>query len=184
MALDPRLLDQVLRMPEGREVTASPIVTAIILADPANAADLVSALEQPNSLEGRNTWRVLCRFGPEATGPLVAALVGAGLNGRQVGLEVLWCLLATADRHTVRDALVRTAPGLEVLLNDRRPLPKDPPDHMEHDFVGRVCDEAFLVVRDLLDPEYNPSMFHSLDEEGRDQEIARFKRQIPGAMIV
>jgi hypothetical protein len=184
MALDPLLLDQVLRTPEGRDVTASPIVTAIVLADPANAADLAPALERPDSLEGRNARRVLCLFGPEAAGPLLAALVGAGLDARLEGLDVLWCLLATEDPRTVRDGLARAGPGLEVLLDDRRFVPDDLPEYIEHDFLGRVCDQAFLVARELLDPEYDSSLFRRLDEEGRDQEIARFKRQMPGAAIV
>jgi len=183
MALDPLLLDQVLRTPEGRDVTTSPIVTAIILGDPANAADLVPALERAGTLEARNARRVLCLFGPQAAGPLVAKLAGAGLDARREGLEVLWCLLATEDQRTVRDALVQAGPGLEVLLDDRRPVPNDLPAYMESDFLGRVCDEAFLVARELLDPEYDSSLFRSLDKEGRDQEIARFKRQAPGAAV-
>jgi len=184
MALDPLLLDQVLRTPEGRDVTASPIVTAIILSDPANAAELVPALERAGTLEAGNARRVLCLFSPEAAAPLVAKLVGAGLNARREGLEVLWCLLSTEDQRTVRDALAQAGPGLEVLLDDRRPVPDDLPAYIESDFMGRVCDEAFLVARELLDPEYDSSLFRSLDEEGRNEEIARFKRQAPGAAMV
>jgi hypothetical protein len=183
MTLDPLLLDQVLRTPEGRDVTESPIVTAIILADPAHVAALVPALDRPDSLEGRNARRVLCLFGPEAAGPLVAALAGAGLNARRKGLEVLWCLLAAEEPYTVLAALRQAGPGLDVLLDDRRPLPDDLPEYIERDFSGRVCDEAFLVARELLDPEYDQSLFRSLDEEGRDREIARFKRVAPGASI-
>ncbi|HXV43245.1 MAG TPA: hypothetical protein VEC96_09295 [Anaerolineae bacterium] len=182
--MDPLLLDQALRTPEGRDVTASPIVRTIVLADPANAADLVPALEQPDSLEGRNALRILCLFGPEAAGPLVAALVGAGLWARLAGLDVLWCLLSTEEPRTVRDGLAQARPGLETLLDDRRPVPDDLPEFIEHDFLGRVCDQAFLIAREMLDPEYDASVFRRLDENGRDQEIARFKRQMPGAAIV
>lgn len=44
MAIDPRMLTQVLRTPRDEDVTASPIVRAVILGDPSNAADLVGAL--------------------------------------------------------------------------------------------------------------------------------------------
>ena len=51
MAIDLNLVVQVLRTPESRDVTESPIVRAVILSEAANAAALVSALERAQTRE-------------------------------------------------------------------------------------------------------------------------------------
>ena len=53
MAIDPNLLAQVLGTPNSCDVMGSPIIRAVILSDPANAADLVPALDDNQTLAPR-----------------------------------------------------------------------------------------------------------------------------------
>jgi hypothetical protein len=122
MPLDPQLLSQVLRTPKTQDVTQSPIVTTIVLQDPANAVDLVGALETANTLEAYNARLILCQFEADAVPALVARLATAGLNSRREGLDVLWALLITESPATIRDAL-KGVKGRSELASGRHDTP-------------------------------------------------------------
>jgi hypothetical protein len=175
MAIDPQLLAQVLRTPESRDVTESPIVRAVILSDAANAADLVSALERSQTTEAVNARRILCLFDANAVPHVLGELDTAGPDARKEGLEILWALLVGEEAWTVRETLAAVKGKLDALLEDGRPLPDEMPSYIERDFRGRICDLAFIVVRQLIDPEYDQSLFRSLDEKGRNEEIKLLK---------
>jgi hypothetical protein len=184
MTVDPQLLAQALRTPESQDVTQTPIVRAVILADPANAADLVPSLGRPDTLEARNARRVLCAFGADAVGPLLTALAGdAGPRARREGIAVLWTLLTLEEVRTTREALGGSDAELAVLLRDTSPLPDELPATVERDFTGRVCDLAYVVVRELLDPDFDQSGFRAQDDDERDRAIAQWRSRRTGSTI-
>jgi hypothetical protein len=175
MALDPHLLAQALRTPESQDVTETPIVRAIVLQDPANAADLVPVLVRADALEARNARRVLCAFGPDAA-PVVAqalATTATSARARAEGIAVLWALLAAEEPHVVRARLAAAWDAITALLRDPAPVPDELPAHVERDFPDRrVCDVAYVVVEELRDADFDQSTFRALDADGRDQAIA------------
>lgn len=173
MAVDDKLLDQVLNASETEDVTESPIVRAVILPDPSNAAALIPILEQSPGLRAQNARRILGAFGPDAVPHLVAALPGASARARREGIEALFGLLVTEESWVVRSMLEAARPGVEGLLGDREPIPDDLPENIERDFHGRVCDLAFIAIKELLDPDYDQSLFRSLGDRERDEEIRR-----------
>jgi hypothetical protein len=180
MAIPPQMLAQVLRTPKTQDVTESPIVRAIVLSDPSNAAELVEPLEQSRTLEAYNARRILCLFEADAVPYLLGKLRTAGLNARKEGLEVLWALLTTEEAWTVRETLSAVKPDLDKLLDDTRPLPDEMPEYIERDFRGRICDLTYIIISQLINPEFDQSLFRSLDNRGRNEEIRRFKaRGIP-----
>ena len=176
MPVQPFLLEQALRVSDEKDVRNSPIVTAIILQDPANAADLVPYLEETGSVVSTNARRILCLFDAAAVPHVLTALANRTPAARMEGLDVIWTLLVTEAAPVVRDTLEQISAALEPLLSDRRPVPLELPSHIERDFVGRICDQAFLVVSELIDPGFDESRFRSLDEEGRDRAIAQLRR--------
>src|SRR4051812_45356432 len=119
MALDPRLLDQVLTTPESRDVLASPIVTAIILTDPANAADLVPALEPVGSIRAKNARRVLCMFGAAAVPSLLGSLGNASPETTKEAIEIMWAMLVGENKTTIREVMAQVGDDLDRLLADR-----------------------------------------------------------------
>lgn len=184
MPVDPTLLSQVLRTPESRDLTKSPIVRAIILAAAANAADLVPALEEGGTLEASNARRILGQFGVDAVLPLLSALRTAGPRARMEGLEAVWALLVGEEVRTVRDMLTNGASSVEMLLEDKRPLPNEMPEYIERDFRGRVCDLAYILFQQLVDASFDQSLFRSLDDRGRDEEIKLLRRTGFGLRVV
>jgi hypothetical protein len=173
--IDAQLLAQVLSTPEARDVSDSPIVHAVILRDTANAADLVPSLSESGTLEAVNARRILALFAPGAVPHLMRALQTAGPNEREEGLEALWALLVGEEHWTVREMLTAASHDLDQLLSDQTPLPDDMPEHIERDFRGRICDFAYIVIRQLLDSEFDQSLFRSLDDRGRDDAIRQWR---------
>jgi hypothetical protein len=169
MAIDSQTLARVLRTPKSQDVTESPIVRAIILSDASNAATLVSALEGSQRIEAYNARRILCLFDASALPHLLSELRTAGLNARKEGIEILWAMLIGENVWTVREALASVKPDLDILLEDTHPLPDEMPDYVERDFRGRICDLAFIVIQQMISPEYDQSLFRSMDENGRKQ---------------
>ena len=175
MAIKSQILAQVLRIPKSRDVTKSAIVRAVILREIANAADLVSSLERSDTIEAYNARRILCLFEADAVPYVLAELGTAGPNARKEGLEILWALLVSEEAWTVRESLAASKSDLHKLLEDTSPLPDEMPDHIERDFRGRICDLAFIVIQQLISPEYDQSLFRSMDENSRNGEIKRLK---------
>ena len=175
MAIDPALLEQVLRTPDSRDVRSSPVVTAVILSDPRNAAALVPALDEIEGIRSRNARRILCLFGAAAVPPLVGALLSAGVHAREAGIDIIWSMMLGENDGTVRRTLTEILPDMHVLLEDKLPLPEPPPDHMEKEFSRRICDHAFIALQELLDPDFDDFLFLSMDDRDRDEDIKRFK---------
>ena len=175
MAIDSQLLAQVLHTPKSQDVTESPIVRALILSEASNAAELVSSLERRYTIEAYNARRILCLFEASAVPHILAELGAAGLNARKEGLEILWALLFGEDAWAVRESLAAVKSDLDKLLEDTRQLPDEMPDYIERDFRGRICDLAFIIVEQLISPEHDQSLFRSLDDNGRDEQIKRLK---------
>jgi hypothetical protein len=175
VAIDPQILARVLQTPKSQDVTEFPIVRAVILSDPANAAELVSALERTQTIEAYNARRILCLFDAKAVPHLLAQLQTAGPNARKEGIEILWTMFIGEQGWTVRETLTAVERDLDTLFQDTRPLPDEMPAHIERDFRGRICDLAFIVIQQLILPKYDQSLFRSLDESGRNEEIKRLK---------
>lgn len=179
MPVDPQLLEQALSLPEDKDPEDSPIVTAVILGDPANAADLVPYLDRPGSLQALNARRILVEFDAPAAPAIVHALRSAGPAARMEGIEVVWSILLAEEPRERRDGLLALdTADLDELLNDKHLLPEDDlPDYIERDFTCRICDLALIMLESLHDPEYDPSHFRLLDDDEREAQINDFRRR-------
>jgi hypothetical protein len=185
MVIDPRMLEQALRTPETQDVTDTPIVRGIILADPANAADLVPYLARPDSLQGRNALRILCQFDSVAV-PILLDAIAASASPivRTTGLAAMWAMFVGESLAIVREHLAASAPSINLLLADRSPLPDEMPDHIERDFRGRVCDMTYVVVNEIQNPEFDQSTFRGMNDQERDRAIRQLQARGFGGLIV
>lgn len=184
MTIDSQLLDQVLSTPADRDVTGSPIVRAIILVDVENAALLAPPLQQNDSLAALNARRILALFGPAAVPPLLAALIPLNASARKEGVEALFSMLVGEESWSIRDALSAGKSDLNLLLDDKEILPDTMPDYVERDFAGRVCDFTYIVIQQLIDANFDQSLFRSYDNQQRDEAIRRLKGSDFGLRVV
>jgi hypothetical protein len=176
VAVDPQLLTQALRTPEDRDVVDSPIVRAVILVEPENAALLVPALARPDTLEARNARSILCEFEESAVPYLLSALAGTDdAQTRKAGIDVLWTIVGAVDVRSRRTLLEESTAQIVTLLGDRRPVPDTMPAYVERDFRPRICDHLYVIIQELLDPEYDQSSFRGLTDEDRDLAIRRLR---------
>lgn len=183
MPIDAQLLQQALSIPLAKDVESSPIVTAVVLQDPANAADLVPSLEDAESVRATNARRILCLFEAAAVPYLCSALRTAGINARSEGIEILWAMMIGEGASTVRRMFTDAFSDIVLLLNDRRPIPDTMPAYVERDFRGRICDALYLVLRLLVEPDADLSDFRALDDDERDKVIAQFINRGPGMVV-
>jgi hypothetical protein len=184
MPLDPAIRDLVLRTPPDRDLAAMPIVTTQVLADPENAVEFVPYLARRDSPVYSNALRLLCLFDRAAVPGLAGALAEHNELVRQEGLGVIWSILFLESPQVVRHSLAEAWPNLTKLLGDQRPLVDAMPPHIERDFRGRVGDAAYIVVRGLLDREFDQSEFRAMTPDERDREVTTLIRNGPGALGV
>ena len=185
MPLDPRLLNQVLHAPLDVDVGESPIVTAIVLRDPANAEALVPFLDEPDGAAAVHARQILCRFDRSAVPGVMRALAEGdrSADGRASGLDVLWSILLGERPHTIRAVWREAAVEARTLLDDRRPIPDRAPSFVERDFQGRVCDRAYLVIAQSMNRTMDVSEFRASDDDARDREIRRLDRRVFGGIV-
>ena len=174
MPLDIALLTYLLRTPETEEITTRLPVKAL-LADPANAGEIVPALGDEPPI-ARNARKILCSFESGAA-PFVmaAAAASANLSVRKQSLEVFWTLLVGEDTTTIRAALTASTESLTELLRDESIPQNDLPAYVENDFTGRIRDFTYVIVQELLDGRFDQSTFRALDAVGRDAEIRQLR---------
>lgn len=185
MPIDPKLLDRVLSAPRDVDIATTPVVTALVLQDPANAEILVPFLDDPDSTAGIHARQILCRFDRAAL-PFVMRMLAddrRGPDGRASGLDVVWSVLMAEEAFGVRAALRELAAEAGTLLDDRRPIPDRFPEFVERDFVGRVCDRAYLVLAHLIEPKADLSVFRAADHDTRDQLIRRLRQKLFGGIV-
>ena len=183
MPVDPETLDYVLGTPLTQDVADSPLVTGVILADPANAADLVPALDDVGTNRSANALRVLALFVPEAAPFAVAAAAQHSEEARADVLQCCWAMLTGESELTIRQILAGMSAGLGPLFDDRTPVPDDMPAYIERDFRGRICDLAFIVVSLLLNPGYDQSPFRMMEDTERDNEITQLRQQLSSGQV-
>lgn len=178
MILDIEMIEAALDVPESYGVGNGAIVRAVILTDPSNARALVPYLEHPSVRIAQNARRVLCLFGPAATGYLAAALPQMELQGRRVGIEILWTLLCGQPASIVRDAILGALQSFETLLDDRRLIIRNATELTDRGFDSRVCDLLYLTIRHLLSCSFDESIFRSSRVPDRDDQITKMRRQL------
>ena len=177
-ALDgPRPLDAPAEAALAARVRADATVVTARIVELARAADRVRALKA-RSLAGRLEELVA---GTLLDAPPPADAVAA-----------VWTVTAAAAAAVALRA--RVAERLRALLSDRRVLPQvEPADSRVEEPVRprRVCDEAYGVLRELLETgESRPALvmdrwaFFRLAETERDAEIARVLAGQPFARLL
>lgn len=174
MLIEPLLLQQLLDLPSNQDITRSPIATNILLPDPANAALLISYLDQPGTKYAALSRRLLCNFDGKAVPFIMDALLLAGSNARIGGIEIISTILQLENIWTVGETLAAVNAQLTELLQDRRPL-SIPEGPVEIDFRGRICDLLYLVLVNLINPLSDQSEFRGADDSERDRMIANLK---------
>jgi hypothetical protein len=110
---------------------------------------------------------------PQQYRPWAKALAESDASVRQEGLGVIWSILFFEPSPLIRRSLAEAWTDLAVVLGDRRPLIDMTRCQAaaKRDFRGRVGDLAFLVVRGLLDRDFDQSEFRALTPEERDREL-------------
>jgi hypothetical protein len=176
MPIDEHLLARIVQGPDDAAVGDSAVVRTVALGQPENAVELVPYLDEGDTLRSRNARRILCRFDSDAVPFIAGVMNDASWRRRAESLEIIWSILSNERDFLVPEILAAIAPSLDIVFDDKTVIDEDLPEETEVDLRDRVCDLAFIVVKYLLDPDFDRSAFRSASEDVRDAEIRRLGR--------
>ena len=94
-------------------------------------------------------------------------------------------IAANTEKEEWPELLQDAAPVLQPVLRDRaRPQPDttDTPIELEYAYL-RVCDQAYMLLRNLENPFFDETVFRLQNDEERDVEIRKYsgRRDLPVA---
>lgn len=177
MAIEKHLLEYVVRNQDEMEICDSPIVQTIVLIQPENVVQLVPYLDEKDTVQSRNARRILCLFDSDAVPFIANVMNNTNWRRRAECLEIIWAILSIEQAFLVPDILTSIALNLSAVFDDTTFIDEELSEKTEVDFKGRVCDLAFIVVKYLLDPNFDRSSFRSASNDERDAEINRLRRE-------
>lgn len=126
-----------------------------------------------------NARRLLCLFDTQALLTIARSFEIDHATARFEILGVLWAHIIAMSPRDRQDWLESVAPYLRPGLTDKRVPERGFADpvrlELEHDY--RICDETYLFLNRLLQPEFDDSRFALLDEEKRRAVIEQFDRR-------
>lgn len=180
--VEPRLIEQVLDSPPGRDVVNAPITQVVLLRDPESAGQLVGYLGSVGNRQ-RNALAVLPFYDERALMPLLQACVAQSPAVKALVNPALYSILHELPAPRIRELCGAAREPLLALLEERTVVRPERSGPVEVDLLGRVCDDAFIVLKELLEPDADLSTLRSMTEAERDEEIKRFMQGLPGAAI-
>lgn len=180
--VEPRLIEQVLDSPPGRDVVSSPITQAVLLRDPESAGQLVGYLGSFGNRR-RNALAVLPFYDERALAPLLQACAEQPPAVKVLVIPALYSILHELPPSRIKVLCGAASDLLPALLDEHAVVLPERDLPVEVDFIGRVCDDAFIVLTVLLEPDADLSIFRSASEAERDAGIKRFMQGLPGAAI-
>jgi len=99
-------------------------------------------------------------------------------------MEIIWTIVnleKSRDWQTIFDTIKSP---LSKLFTDTRSIEPEYENPIEIEHTLRVCDDAYLLCKGLLEPEFIPSDFLDLEFQERDFDIRTFRSQIDGDLLV
>ncbi len=123
---------------------------------------------------------MLCLFDRTAVKPLAASLSRPDPLWRSRVLNLIWTL-AHAAEFWEGPAILEDIRGFLVpLLSDQSVVSPDYPYPPEILRDYRVCDEAYVLWRNLSYRQYDDSLFIGMASDERDVEISTLRTQVDG----
>lgn len=160
-AVEDRLTDDLARHPQWAEL-------------------LLPYLSAGNAAQVTNARRLLCLFADDALLTIARGFEVDDATARVQILGILWAHLVSKAPGEREDWTEMVVPYLQPGLFDRR-KPEHffiEPDYVERETDYRVCDETFLFINRLLDPEFDDSVFELLEEDERRAVAEQYDRRI------
>lgn len=93
-------------------------------------------------------------------------------------LHIIWIIMSELNQEEKKDSLYMMYPYLTPLLDDNNIILPKIKNGIDIDNLYRVCDEFYMFIREIQDPEYDESDFIDMNFEERDEEIKLYRKQL------
>lgn len=152
------------------------------LVDDARAIPLLLEVLASGSPEAarRASW-ALVYFGPSSLNVITQSLEKSGAPLRRDILHVIRVIIDGVPENERRALMTANVPRMAPALDDRTVIDETFDGRPEIEYVYRVCDFAYDVIRSLEDPMYDPSEFRESSFEDRNIEINVFRNRFNSA---
>ena len=172
----------ILRLAQGEPQAidqAEGMLAPFLEKNPQLAELLLPLLKSGRETLVINARRLLCLFGDDAILSIARGFDIDDATARFQILGVLWAHLIPKPPHELEEWVEEVAPhllpGLDDLRKPRRYFADPERLELEHDY--RVCDETYLFINRLLDPDFDDSSFEIRDDEARAAIARQFSRR-------
>lgn len=159
----------------------STIFTSEIAGNPEAAEILAKIADSESGELSTPAGEMLCLFGSEALGPILQRLTHVDPDSRGFWITILWPVLVNADDAGQSEAVLEVVPALVPMLGDisigGSVEVEGHPIELECE-PFRLCDEAFLMIKHILEPEYDDDEFRCLGYGERDAQISLLRSSL------
>jgi hypothetical protein len=156
----------------------NPIFRTEIVDRPEAAEILVRLMWTEGGEIASRAREMLSLFGRPALHAVAAALAELGAVWRGELLNILWTIISAEESQDWAALLQGILPTVLPALEDRSLLRFEYQNKPEIEYEYRVCDEAYLFIRVVLDPEYDELAFLRAALEDRDAEIQSLRNRL------
>ncbi len=175
MSIKKNLIEKLLTNEKVADFSESLVFREEILDDSESIEILLDILKNSSKPLKLRARQMLLEFSPQSLTEISSALESQNVNWRSNLLEIILVIISVSDnneRNTIYDAIKA---NVIPLLSDQGKIQHEFNNPVEIEYQSRVCDEAYLLLMNLLEPEYFDADFLQLDEKIRNQEIAVFE---------
>ena len=170
MPIEEAVVRRLLADARVRDFDGSPVFRSIA-KDPAAADILVNILREGRGETAARARRMLCLFDEVALPALMRGLMEEGSLWRSDLLHIIWTILAVYEPEAMPRFVAALTPGLVELFRDKSVVAPTYEFPIEVEYRYRVCDEAYVLVQRMRDPEFDESTLRGESLEERDAEI-------------
>ena len=178
MVVDEALIRKLLADSKITDYEESPIFRASVLNRLEAATFLVDVMFEASPDIADRAKGMLCLFDPVALAPVAAGFARPGAQWRSDLLDIAVTIIGVQDSREWAKLLEELLPKVGPLLVDRSVIDRAGAAQMELQYEYRVCDQAYVLLRELLDPEYDPYEFLLMEFEERDAEIRALRSRL------
>ena len=127
---------------------------------------------------------MLSLFGRPGLKPVAKRLSEQNTAQRIALMCVAWAIVLNSEKTDYQEMLQSVSSDLVQLLGDRSSIPQEPyEDDVEIEYEYRICDEAYLLIEYLMDPDHDEDLFRLWTNEERDAAISLLKWRLRPAIV-
>jgi len=149
-----------------------------LLEDPEAIKFLLEIMRTDSHQRRGRARKMLLEFSDDSLPEISKVLSLQGANWRNEIVEIISTIASMSDQDKLPSIYQAIKLNVMPLLNDSDWIEHDFKNPVEIEYKSRVCDEAYMLCKYLLVPDFFDGDFLDLNEQYRNREISTFRSRI------